>query len=220
MNSTAPPLSSPAASAGARAPRRGNQGRAHPGAPARPCRMVRALATCATLASCAALAACSSDDSCGPASAATGDVVAAAPSAGVSLRFGQLRARPNNDCPAPDAPAGVVSLTLSGLQVGGDQPLTFCVPRPDLLRGARGLGVDVEVVDVSGADGACSFRLLPQPAPAGTVTATGVCDNGRDPAGFSLRFDGEVSVERRCGAAVDVLRMTLSGDAPVTRSDS
>lgn len=169
-----------------------------------------------------AAAGCSSEeDSCGAGGAPAGDVVAADTGAsGASLRFRELRARPNNDCPAAGAPAGVVSLTISGVLAGGSAPFTLCVPRPDLLDGVRQLGSDVEVVDVIGSDASCSYRQARQSTPSGTVTARGSCDNGRDPAGFSLEFAGEVSVERTCGTTVDTLRMSLTGKVAVSKSDS
>jgi len=191
-----------------------------------------ALTFASVATSVAALAGCSSgDDRCGPA-VPEGEVVVTQidPGAGsaVTLRFSQLRARPNNDCPAADAPAGVVSLTISGVAVGGTAPFTLCVPRPDLLDGARTLGptgapgTQVELVDVVSSDGTCTYRQqrASQGGASGTVTATGVCDGGRDAAGFSLKFAGEVSVERTCGATVDVLRMSITGEVPVTRSST
>jgi hypothetical protein len=171
-----------------------------------------------------ALAGCSSgDDRCGPAVADGEVVVADTAGSAATLRFSQLRARPNNDCPAADAPAGVVSLTISGVAVGGTSPFTLCVARPDLLDGARTLGAtgaQVELVDVVGSDGTCTYRQQRASQASGSVTATGVCDGGRDAAGFSLKFAGEVSVERTCGTAVDVLRMSITGEVPVTRSST
>lgn len=175
-------------------------------------------------------AGCSDDggDSCGPSDEASSELVLGdLDGKGVELRFHQLRARVNNDCPAADAPAGVISLTLSGVAVGGTTPLTFCVPRPDLLAGARPLGKDgstnfaeVQVIDVTGAAGGCTIRLLRTGTPRGSVIASGVCDNGRDANGFQLDFAGEVDVERTCGTTVDVLRMSLNGKVAVTPSDS
>jgi hypothetical protein len=167
-------------------------------------------------------AACSSEDaSCGSDGAPSGDVVAAdSAGSGVELRFHDLRARRNNDCPAVDAPAGLVSLTLSGTSLNGTSPLTFCVPRPDLLRGARALGSDIQVIDVLGADATCSYRQLRGSTPSGTVTASGVCQDGADPAGFALEFNGVVFIERTCGGTTDTLRMTLTGKVAVARSTS
>lgn len=187
----------------------------------------RALGLAAGLAACvggAALASCSSEeDTCGPLVTEGEVVVADLGSSGASLRFSELRARPNNDCPAADAPDGVVSLTISGVAVGGTAPFTLCVPRPDLLEGARTLGgadAHVELVDVVGNDGSCTYRQQRGSTASGSVIATGVCDNGRDAAGFSLMFFGEVSVERTCGAVVDVLRMKITGEVPVVKSST
>lgn len=162
-------------------------------------------------------AGCSTEEDCGSGGAPTGDLEVAA--TGLSLRYQDLRARPNNDCPDPAAPAGVISLTLSGTTVGNDQAfVTFCIPRPDLLEGARALGTEVQVVDVFGSDSSCSYRQLRGSTPSGTVTASGVCSAGRDPAGFALDFAGEVSIERTCGANKDTLRATLTGKIAVAPS--
>ena len=169
-----------------------------------------------------ALAACSSEEErCGPEGAPAGDIVVAdTTGAGVTLRYFGLRARANNDCPDPAAPAGVVSMTLSATAVGGTAPLTFCVPRPDLLTRPRALGTEIQVIDVIGADASCTYRQLRDSVPAGTATATGVCDNGRDPAGFALNFAGEITLERTCGAVKDTLRATLTGKVAVLPSST
>ncbi len=162
-------------------------------------------------------AGCSTEEDCGSGGAPAGDLEVAA--TGLSLRYQDLRARPNNDCPDPAAPAGVISLTLSGTTAGNDQAfVTFCVPRPDLLEGSRALGTEVQVVDVFGSDSTCSYRQLRGSVPSGTVTASGVCSAGRDPAGFALDFAGEVSIERTCGANKDTLRATLTGKIAVMPS--
>jgi hypothetical protein len=169
----------------------------------------------------ATCAGCSDDSRCGPGKAATGDVVVAdLGTSGVVLRFHELVARANNDCPAVDAPAGVVSLTISGTAVNGRLPLTLCIPRPDLLGGARQLGADVQVVDVVGEDAGCTYRQLRPSAPSGSVTGSGVCGNGRDAAGFALDFAGEVSIERTCGTVRTTLRMTMTGLVAVLPSSS
>lgn len=186
------------------------------------------LAACAAgaalgLAAITGLAAgCSSEDErCGPEGAPAGDlVVADTAGAGVTLRYANLAARANNDCPDPAAPAGVISLTLSATAVGGTAPLTFCVPRPDLLTGARALATDVQVIDVIGADATCTYRQLRTSTASGTVTATGVCNNGRDPAGFALDFAGAVTLERTCGATKDTLPATLTGKVAVLPSNN
>ena len=79
----------------------------------------------------ALLPACPSDESCGPSDALGDGLVLSG--TGVEIRYHDLVASPNNDCPDASAPAGVVSLTISGTQVGGSDAITFCVPRPDLF---------------------------------------------------------------------------------------
>ena len=63
------------------------------------------------------------DDSCGPGGAS--DVGLVAGSDMVTLTYGHLTAGANNDCPAADAPAGVVSLTISGTQTDGTGLVTL-----------------------------------------------------------------------------------------------
>ncbi|MEZ4368265.1 MAG: hypothetical protein R2939_18600 [Kofleriaceae bacterium] len=158
--------------------------------------------------------ACGDDDACGPGSAPADGLVLAGD--GLEVRYAGLVAGANNDCPAPDAPAGVVSLTIAGTQAGGAAPLTFCVPRPDLLgAGARALGTEVQVIDASATVDGCTLSLAGTSAPTGTATAAGACDDGAGPAGFALTLDGTVTVTRTCGAAVDELAMTLVGEIAV-----
>src|SRR5690242_10767801 len=98
----------------------------------------------------ATTACCGGNDSCGPGSAAPDGLTLTG--SGVNVTYSMLTASANNDCPDPNAPAGVVSLTISGTQVGSAFPITFCVPRPDQLgSGVRQLGTDIKVVDI-GAD--------------------------------------------------------------------
>src|SRR5262245_47925282 len=61
-------------------------------------------------------ASCGGDDSCGPGTLTTGLIASAST---VSLTYGTLTSGLNNDCPASNPPAGVVSLTIFGFQVGG-----------------------------------------------------------------------------------------------------
>src|SRR5689334_3586178 len=79
----------------------------------------------------ALVAGCPADDACGPGDA-PGDGLTVT-GGGVSLRYHQMTASPNNDCPDPQAPEGVVSLTLTALQTTGGDALVLCVPRPDML---------------------------------------------------------------------------------------
>lgn len=180
--------------------------------------MPRSLPCLALALACTLGAGCSSEEDCGAGGAPAGDLEVAA--TGLALRYQDLRARPNNDCPDPAAPAGVISLTLSGTSTGDEQAfVTFCVPRPDRLEGPRALGTEVQVVDIFGADASCSYRQLRGSTATGTVTASGVCSAGRDPSGFALDFAGEVTIERTCGAAKDTLRATLTGKLAVTPSN-
>src|SRR5215467_6481382 len=57
------------------------------------------------------------DDSCGPGGAPATGMVAGG--SGVTMTYGQFTASPNNDCPDSSAPAGVVSLSIEGLQTDG-----------------------------------------------------------------------------------------------------
>ena len=160
--------------------------------------------------------ACCGGDTCGPGSAPVDGLELAG--TGVDVKYTMLQAHPNNDCRDPNAPAGVVSLTINGTQTGTAFGLTLCIPRPDKLgSGALALGTDVVVVD-TGADigGGCTLSHAATPAPTGTVTSSGACGNGSDAAGFALTFEnGVVPVKRTCGANVDVLMLALTGTVAV-----
>ncbi len=159
------------------------------------------------------------DDACGPGSA--GDSGLSASSVDVTLAYGNLEGGLNNDCPDADAPAGVVSLTIAGMQVDGTGLFTLCVPRPDLLGTQElALGIDsptseVRIIDTTGDANGCTFRFDRTRPPTGTATATGLCDDGANPAGFALVVDGAISLERTCGSTVDQVGVTLKGTAAV-----
>jgi hypothetical protein len=179
------------------------------------------LATLAGLAAAAALglAGCG-DDACGPGGAPQTGLVAS--SDAVTLEFGGLSGGINNDCPAPDAPEGVISLTIEGRQTGDPLGLiTFCIPRPDLLMaGLRTLGLeqsnaDIRIVDLSGNANSCMFTIDTSRLPTGQAEATGVCDNGDSPDGFALSIDGALSLRRTCGVNVDTVGVTLRGRVAV-----
>jgi len=176
------------------------------------------------LAALATLPGCGGGDTCGPGSAAESGLVASA--AGVTLTFGAMTAGQNNDCPAADAPAGVISLTIRGGQTddvgsGSAGRVTMCVSRPDLLGSTQlALGPDVggsevRLIDLGGTSNGCSFALDPTRLPTGTVTATGLCGNGSDAAGFALVVAGAASLTRTCGAVVDTVGVTLTGTVAV-----
>jgi hypothetical protein len=131
------------------------------------------------------------------------------------LRYEQLLASANNDCPAPDAPEKVVSLTVSGHQVGGLSPLTLCIARPDLLTDAVPLGTAVEIVDVSAELKDCSFSFSRTTPPTGTVSSEGYCDDGTHPDGFTLVVSGELALERTCLGGTDVVTAAIAGRVAV-----
>ena len=163
-----------------------------------------------------------SDDSCGPGDAPVNGLVAS--DSQITLTYGQLGAAQNNDCRDPDAPAGVISLTIRGMQTDATGFITLCVARPDLLaKQAQALGPDaagseVRLVDLSGTASTCRFTIdrtaSAQPI-TGSVTSSGLCGNGSDAAGFALALDGAVSLARTCGTTTDSLRVTLNGRVAV-----
>jgi hypothetical protein len=158
---------------------------------------------------------CGDDNACGPGSAPA--VGLAASSADVTLTYGNMTSRAGNDCPAAGAPAGVVSLSIEGMQTDGTGLVTFCIPRPDLLgAGGRTLGLtqsmaDVRIIDVIGTANTCTFALDTSRPPSGTASGDGVCDHGTNAAGFALTVDGALSLRRTCGTTIDTVSVTLGG---------
>ncbi|HLL22600.1 MAG TPA: hypothetical protein VK427_10730 [Kofleriaceae bacterium] len=170
------------------------------------------------------VAACSDDDGgrCGPDGAPAAGLTAT--SSDVTLTYGNLSSLSGNDCPASDAPPGVISLSIEGTQVGGTGLVTFCIPRPDLLSAGRTLGTtssmgQLRVIDFSGQANNCTFALDSTMPPTGTATGTGVCKNGTDPGGFALELAGTITLRRTCGAVVDSVTLMLSGKVAVTSRD-
>lgn len=156
------------------------------------------------------------DDRCGPGGAP--DIGLIAESSAVALTYGDLTGSPNNDCPAADAPAGVISLTIEGTQLEGEGRITLCVGRPDLLdERALTLGVDdraqVRVVDLAGTSNGCTFTIDRTQPPSGTAHASGLCGHGSE--GFALVVDGALSLTRTCGATVDATPVLLHGRVAV-----
>src|SRR5688500_19518828 len=90
------------------------------------------LRACLAFALAATLPGCPTDPFCGPGEA-TGDGMLLS-GTGVDVRYHMAIAGENNDCPAPDAPEGVVSVTIAMAQTNGANGfLNLCIPRPDLL---------------------------------------------------------------------------------------
>jgi hypothetical protein len=162
-----------------------------------------------------------SSDTCGPEGAPASGMVASG--TGVSLSFGAFKGGLNNDCPDASAPAGVVSMTISGTQDGGTnlQDFGLCVTRPDKLAdGPLALGPDaatseIRVIGVSGNANNCTFAIDKTKPITGTASSTGMCGNGADSAGFALVLDGALSLKRTCGATVDTVDVTLRGRVAV-----
>jgi len=156
------------------------------------------------------------DDSCGPGDAS--DTGLQLSSADVQITFGGITSGANNDCPAPDAPDGVISLTLQGLQVDGPGRVTLCVSRPDLLqKGPVALGgTSVLIIDLKGDVGGCMYDYESMRPVSGTVSAEGYCDNGTNSAGYALVVDGNVSLNRVCPTATDIIAVSFGGTVAVT----
>ena len=157
-------------------------------------------------------------ETCG-ASANSGTLTASATN--ISLSYGGLSAGLNNDCPAHDG-STVVSLTITGNEItsgSGFGVVTFCVPRPDLLESMSqaigGSGALVQVVDVTGADASCTYALDSAVTPSGTLSSTGMCDDGSNAAGFTLTVDGAFTLDRTCGSAKDTVSVMLTGSTDV-----
>ncbi len=167
------------------------------------------------LAISASLAACSDDATCGQVGSNFGLTVS---SADVSLIYGGFASGANNDCPDASAPAGVVSLTVTGTQsdnLGG--LITLCIPRPDQLASEGALGTAVKIVDLTGTDHAgCTYTYDSFHPPTGTVRGEGVCANGTDPSGYGLVFDGFIGLKRTCNGTTDSVSVGMTGNVAVT----
>lgn len=178
---------------------------------------------CLSSISLVALAGCPSDgDSCGPDDDVAQTISAA--SSAVSLTYGNLSSLAGNDCPDPDAPSGVVSLSIESTLVGGTGFMTFCIPRPDLLAKGRLLGgnmagVEMRLIDFSANADGCTYARDPAKPPTGGATASGICKNGTDEAGFSLDFQGTINVKRTCGATVEDVALSVVGAVAVSSRD-
>lgn len=166
----------------------------------------------------AALTGCSGDDSCGPGNAApnglqTGDQ-------DQTLTFGNLVSSANNDCRDSSVP-DIISLTIGGTQTNGTGLLTLCIPRPDKLGEGVMLGgtgaplPEVQIVDLNGTANGCDYTFESTRPVAGTVSATGVCGNGTDKAGYALAISGHISLKRTCPTATDTIAVNFNGTAAV-----
>jgi hypothetical protein len=111
-------------------------------------------------------------------------------------------------------------MSIEGTQLDGQGRITLCIGRPDLLETRElSLGFDaaasVRVVDLVGSDISCTFtadRTMPL---AGMAHASGLCENGADPAGFALMVDATLSLTRTCGTTKDTTGVILHGRVAV-----
>jgi hypothetical protein len=117
----------------------------------------------------------------------------------------------------------VISLSIHGTETdaGASGLITLCIGRPDLLASQPlALGAepttDVHVVDLSGTAGGCTLTVDRSQPPGGTASASGLCGNGGDPAGFALVLDATLTLTRTCGATVDTVPVTLRGRVAVS----
>lgn len=168
----------------------------------------------------AALPACG--EPCGPGDAPASGVTATA--GGTSVAYGQFTTSPNNDCSVAGHPT---SLTLDGIQTdpAASPPLhlTFCLPRPDEI-GGDPIPLDdtqrIEVIDLFAEMGDCFLSLDRTAPPTGSITFSGYCDDGTDPAGYAIAFDGAVAGTLSCpdgdGGTDQSVTVTLGGQAAVT----
>ncbi len=167
------------------------------------------------LSSISALISTGCSDDCGPGDAPAFGLLAS--SADVTLDYGNLQSGANNDCPDPDAPSGVVSLTISGTQMDSPSIITFCVPRPDLLQTMdQPIGSGFRIIDFNGEKDGCTFTYESSRPATGNAHAVGMCDNGESSAGWALAISGNISLRRTCPTMTDTIALTLDGNVAVT----
>jgi hypothetical protein len=167
----------------------------------------------------------SNSGSCGP-NGAPADGIGI--STGVeTASFSGLSASANNDCNLPGSPAGVVSLTITGKQTGTNDQITFCIPRPDLFEDGQSHTVgndhstaDLWIVDLEAENADCSYDI---DATTGyaiedgdiTASASGMCKDGTDSAGFALTIEGAVNLDESCSGETDVKNSRITGTAAI-----
>lgn len=156
------------------------------------------------------------DDECGPGSAPAVGLIAS--SADVTLTYGNLSSGANNDCPDPDLPIGeIVSVTIEGTQQDGASIITFCLPRPDKLQTQDlPLGTGLRIIDFNGEKDDCTYAFEGSRPVTGTVHSIGLCDNAKNPAGWALGIDGNISLRRTCPTTTDTIAVSLRGTVAVT----
>ena len=169
---------------------------------------------------------------CGPGDAGGAGITAQAASPVIAVAWDDLVASANNDCPpAGSAGTGAISLTIEGRQImpAGAAKFALCLPRPDRIGDGAVALADrtlVQVVNTSAQqsdDCRIEFdRDAPMTDITGTITFSGFCSHGADPAGFSLTVAGTVPVSVICsefddgGSGEEPASITLAGTATVT----
>lgn len=181
--------------------------------------MQRSLFLSSTSALLLLAAGCGDDGECGPGSAPAVGLVAS--SADVTLTYGNFTSGANNDCPELDPSSGIVSLSLEGTQTEATTPqhVTFCIPRPDQLGDGVSFGTGVRIVDFNGEADGCTFTLATGSVATGTAHATGLCDNGTNPAGYALTIDGNLVLRRECPTMTDMVPVAVTGTVAVASKD-
>lgn len=161
----------------------------------------------------ASLGGCS-DDTCGPGNAQDAGLLAS--SADVVLNYTNLTSGPNNDCPEPGSPDDLTSLTIAGSQLEGPGLITLCIPRPDKLQqGPLQLANDLRIIDLNGTVDGCTYTIERLRPITGEFSAEGLCDNGKNLAGYALTVDGALSLQRTCPTMSDTIAVSFSGTVSV-----
>ncbi len=153
------------------------------------------------------------DPICGPDADALS--VVSAQVAGQSISYEDWRSSPNNDCGEVSGPT---SLTLEASQVDTGRGFTLCIPRPDKLSGPIDLAdtTKIQVVDVFADLPGCLASLDRGRPAAGSVTFAGVCQDGIDPAGYSMALQASVPITLTCGTDVTSELMTIDSNIAIT----
>jgi hypothetical protein len=146
------------------------------------------------------------------------------PTGGVALdrvTFDDFHSSANNDC--TPAGGGPTSLTVQGAQVDPADPARFlvlCLPRPDRIEGAAIPLTDedrVQLIDLTATDpDGCRLDLDRSRLQEGTITFSGFCADGTDPAGYAIGFTAAVPLLRSCdGGEAEPIEAELGGRAAV-----
>ena len=81
------------------------------------------------------------------------------------------------------------------------------------------VGSGFRIIDFNGEADGCTFALAQGSVPSGEASATGVCDNGKNPAGYALTVDANLVLRRTCPTATDMVAVSLAGTIAVASTD-